>query len=368
MTRVYRQDGNCFFPTSNEALSIRDTLPAGTYLVQQSPLAGYYLERIANFELPKKLYGEVNKQAERIVETFLKRPAGTGALLSGQKGAGKTMLTKRISQLVQERHGIPTLVVGEPFHGEDFNAFISGMTQPAVVLFDEFEKVYDREAQPHLLTLLDGLHNSKKLFLLTCNERMRINTYMQNRPGRLFYALEFAGLSKDFIQEYCEDCLENKANIRGVQTVAAFFGEFSFDMLQALVEEMNRYGETASQAMQMLNMRPQEEETSFDVTGYRKGQPILCNGQSHTTVNRSPLALNGLDVTFYSFDDDDEDAPEGGLKKNESYELSTENLKSLDIDNGKFVFGTSDPDVTIHFTRRRYRPAPMNYDAIPEAA
>ncbi len=363
MTRVYRQDGTTFWPTSNEELALQERLPAGTYSVGHSKLRGYYLERIADFEVPGKLYGDVNRQATRILSTFLARPAGTGVLLSGQKGAGKTMLTKRLAQLAAVEHGVPTVVVNEDFHGDEFNAFIGGMNQPVVILIDEFEKLYDRETQPQLLTLFDGLYNSKKLFLLTCNDRHRVDTHMINRPGRLYYALDFAGLSAEFIGEYCADKLKNQANTRGVQTVAAFFDSFSFDMLQALVEEMNRYGETASQAMTMLNMRPQNEDDGvYEVQGLRHGMPLVCDGQSHDTVHRSPLGMGGMEVSFYGFDDGDP-VPEGGLKTTETVVLDVNNLSKVDLTKGQFVFTTNLPGVTVEFTRRRMTVGPLNYDA-----
>jgi hypothetical protein len=363
MSRVYRRDGSAFFPTSTESLAIEEKLPPGTYSVCHSPLTGFYVQRIADFDLPPKLYGEVNQQASRIMDTFLSRPAGTGVLLSGQKGAGKTMLSKRIAQKAQADLGIPTLVVNDPYHGDEFNAFIGGMTQAAVVLFDEFEKVYKPEEQQHLLTLFDGLYPSKKLYVLTCNARHRIDQHMINRPGRLYYALDFAGLSKTFIEEYCVDKLENKANLRGVLNVGAFFTEFSFDMLQALVEEMNRYGETASQAMRMLNMRPQSEDGgSYEIKGFRDGQPILCDGQSHDSLNRSPLGMNGMEVTFYAFDEGE--VPEGGLSAHETVELDVNNLLSVDLDAGRFVFGTKDPGVVVHFVRRRIHVSAVNYEAL----
>jgi len=363
MTRVYRRDGNSFWPTSDADLAIEQALPPGTYAVNHHPVRGFYAERIADFDLPAKLYGDVNRQAERIVNTFLERPAGTGALLSGQKGAGKTMLTKRVAQLAQSQHGIPTLVVTNDYQGDEFNAFIGGMSQPVVVLFDEFEKVYDREKQAQLLTLFDGLYNSKKLFLLTCNDRFRVDVHLLNRPGRLYYALEFTGLSRAFVEEYCADKLLNLANLGGVLSVAAFFNDFSFDMLQALVEEMNRYGETATQAMQMLNMRPHSEDSGvYDVRGVRNGQAIQCDGQSHDTIQRSPLGMDGMEVTFYGYDEDK--APEGGITDHETYTLDVNKLVKVDLASGVFVFGTNKPGVEVHFARRRAAASNLDYEVV----
>ncbi|HRZ82907.1 MAG TPA: hypothetical protein P5069_10620, partial [Candidatus Hydrogenedentes bacterium] len=45
---------------------------------------------------------------------------------------------------------------------EAFNTFMQAIEQPLVVLFDEFEKVYDDQEQQALLTLLDGVYPSNK--------------------------------------------------------------------------------------------------------------------------------------------------------------------------------------------------------------
>lgn len=362
MSRIYHQEGNTFWPTSDEALAIRERLAPGTYVVAYHKLRGYYLTRIEDFSLPKKIYGDVDRQANRIISTFLSRESGTGVLLSGQKGGGKTMLSKRISQLGISQYDVPTVIVNEPFCGDEFNAFIGGMAQPVIVVIDEYEKLYDREKQPLLLTLFDGIYSSKKLFLITCNDRHRIDSHMLNRPGRLYYALDFKGLSREFIEEYCQDRLENQANLKGVVNVSAFFAEFSFDMLQALVEEMNRYDETATQAMQMLNMRPQLEDTaSYEVAALRDGKKILAESYYPESVRQNPLSLDGLEFTLYGFDQGEE--PEGGITKNENYRVDLNRLHKLDRENGVFIFHTEDPAVSLVFKRIKTAVVAMNYEA-----
>jgi hypothetical protein len=171
-------------------------------------------------------------------------------------------LAKRISMLAAEAR-IPTIVINQPWCGEAFNAFIQMIQQPVVVIFDEFEKVYSGDGkQESLLTLLDGVYPSKKLFIFTCNDKWRLDTNMQNRPGRIFYMLDYRGLNEKFILEYCEDNLKIKEHIPMVCATARVFRAFNFDMLKALVEEMNRYGETPAQALKFLNAR-----ADFDTGG-----------------------------------------------------------------------------------------------------
>jgi hypothetical protein len=165
-----------------------------------------------------------------------------------------------------KEYNIPTVVINQALSGERFNTFVQSIQQPTVFLFDEFEKVYagkDDEfggSNPHqdaMLTLLDGTYTTKMLFILTTNNKNRVSTYMRNRPGRIFYVIDFAGLSADFIREYCNDKVQDKTKIPQIVAVAALFEAFSFDMLQALVEEMNRYDETPGQVLDFLNVRPE---------------------------------------------------------------------------------------------------------------
>jgi hypothetical protein len=55
--------------------------------------------------------------------------------------------------------------------------------------------------QDAILTLLDGTYPSNILFLLTVNDKHKITTNMRNRPGRIYYTLDFAGLTPEFIRE-----------------------------------------------------------------------------------------------------------------------------------------------------------------------
>lgn len=261
----YQRSGSTVRVTNDRNVQITDHLPAGTYLIQCHPMTGFYLEVVDNFKVPERLYGDIQQSAARILNTFDDREASTGVLLDGEKGSGKTMLTRLLS-LEAAKLGLPTLIVNSDFHGPDFNSFIQTINQPAVVLFDEFEKVYGAAEQQHLLSLLDGIFPTKKLFLFTVNEAHRVDGHIRNRPGRVFYRLSYTGLDEAFIREYCEDQLMNKAHTDGVVRVADLFYAFNFDMLKAMVEDMNRYSEPAAAVMQYLNAKPStDERVIYDV-------------------------------------------------------------------------------------------------------
>lgn len=173
--------GNCYgiAPTAN----FEDTLPLGTYSVGFNPeMGGFILVMSPSFTMPAKIYGDSEKLAERFLGTFRKRQKNTGVLLAGEKGSGKSLMAKLLAIKGIEQK-MPTILVNAPFHGEGFNEFLGSITQPCVVLFDEFEKVYqDHQAQQALLTLLDGTQPSNKLFVFTTNELAGIPH--TNRDGK----------------------------------------------------------------------------------------------------------------------------------------------------------------------------------------
>lgn len=285
----FLRNGNTYRVTDEAAVDISRILPPANYIVKIDQYGNHFLEMTDSFPEPGKVYGDTLKNAERILNTFLARTPSTGVLLTGEKGSGKTLLAKQLG-IDCHKIGIPVLLVNTPFCGDTFNKFIQDIEQPCMVLFDEFEKIYDSEAQPMMLTLLDGVYPSQKLFVLTCNDKWRIDQHMRNRPGRIFYMLEFNGLDVNFIREYCEDKLDEKSHIDSVCTLSALFDKFNFDMLKALVEEMNRYKETPQDAMRMLNSKPEYSERSvFEMSLIVDGELIEGARMSETRWSGNPL-------------------------------------------------------------------------------
>lgn len=331
----YIKRGNTYNVTANEQLDIKETLPVGTYTVKLS-LEGFYLEMVDDFEAPSKIYGDTTKVAHKILDTFASRTNATGVLLSGEQGSGKTLQGEVISIEARDR-GIPTFVINSAFYGEAFNTFMQSIEQPIIVLFDEFEKVYDDGEQQALLTLLDGVYPTKKLFVLTCNDKYRVNKHMKNRPGRIFYHLEYKGLGIDFITEYSQDNLKNKDHVDSVARVSMLFAEFNFDILKALIEEMNRYNETAAEAMKMLNARPENSDFQyFDFDLEVDGKVLPDDKLFDKTWRGNPLQANI--AINHQTDEVDED----GDPDYDTVLFTSSNITKVDAQSGTFLYVNAD--------------------------
>ena len=369
--------GNTFRIGNKESLDLHNALPAHNYVIKIDPMSQeLFLEIIDNFNVPSKVYGTTLKDADRILSTFNSRPSSTGVLLTGEKGSGKTLLAKYASYIAQAQ-GVPTIVINTPLCGEKFNTFIQSIDQPAIILFDEFEKTYDQEEQEQVLTLLDGVFNSKKLFLITCNDQWKIDSHMRNRPGRIFYLLDFKGLTIEFVREYCEDRLYNKQYIDQVCKVALTFDQFNFDMLQALVEEMNRYNESPFESLRMLNTKPEfggsQKFTINFFYGDREVDPARLQ-RTNWTGNPFSLVEDSLTIYYRTYSDEhpQADGSPGALGPrkdidteaewtwSDQFEFTTEQLRDVDAGAGRFTF-TNEEGYRLVLTRSSSRSYGRDY-------
>jgi SpoVK/Ycf46/Vps4 family AAA+-type ATPase len=372
----YMKSGNTFRIATKESMDLHEVLPAGNYVVKQDPFENFYIEQIENFDVPTKMYGDTIRNTERIISSFWNREKSTGVMLVGEKGSGKTLLSKNIC-IELAKQSVPTIVINAAWHGDKFNTLIQSIQQPCIVMFDEFEKVYNHDEQEALLTLLDGIYSTKKLFLLTSNDKWRVDGHMRNRPGRIFYMIDFKGLDETFIREYCYDNLA-KPDLKTVDTIvniSSVFAAFNFDMLKAMIEEMNRYNESPQEAMRILNVKAEfDSGAAYSVEIYRgdrkadRNSPSIWNGtplstkeicvsywfKSKRKADSEPVPKNQtLAVTLDSDDEDDEDS---GWNERE---FGTDDLVKFNNKTGQFIFEKNGTTMILMKESPKY----FNFDA-----
>lgn len=244
------------------AMEVTHKLPVGIYTINLQPMQPPMLVRISDMSVPEKLYGDTCKHTTRIINTFHDRTKSTGVLLAGTKGAGKTLLARNISVTLY-KEGIPTIVVPFNLICPAVAEFIEKIDTECMVLFDEIDKITGEDADEIrsntncMLGLFDGLSENKRLYILTANDTDKINRQFLNRPGRIYYKILFGGVTQEAIKQYCEENLNNKEHIKDMMHIATLIRDFSFDILQAIVEECNRYDMSPRAVCKILNVSPE---------------------------------------------------------------------------------------------------------------
>lgn len=352
-----------FTPYHPSTPNVYEKLPAGTYLLKFDPEIGWLFKQIPDMDLPSKIYGDTDATAEKIISTYKSRDKTTGVMLSGDKGSGKTLLTKVISSKLRAA-GIPTILVNVPF-GEKFSLLVQDIEQEVMFLLDEFEKNFDNGAgeQDSILTLLDGTFTSKKMFLFTSNNSgSLINANLQDRPGRIFYWLRFNGLTMDMVRGFAEDRLDDKTQVDNICRVARAISSLTFDMMQALIEEMNRYKQTPLDAMKMLNIPDCAAEYGTYVATVTKNGADMPVTETHYAYNPySTRALNLILVKQTKLVPEKEQAPSknasntltslGFIPKHTQesriVRVSVDNLVREDVDQGIYDYEVGEYQVRL---------------------
>jgi len=294
----YLKRGNRIDVYASDSIDIGQKLEAKVYAVNED-LHGIYLSTIPDMDVPSKLYGSINADCDRIINTYNDRSRSTGSLLLGEKGSGKTLLAKLISNKMLANN-VPVLIIKSKIEG-DLGSFLSSISQEIVVFFDEFEKIYNEDSQQELLSIFDGVFSKKRLYLLTANEAWKISGLFKNRPGRVFYIKEYEGLEKQFILDYVNENLVNKELINEIM-MSINGHRINFDMISAIVEEANRYGDKELKyVFNMLNTNAIETKNFSVYIKYISIENIRDNwfhlGNSNTSDKEIAILL---DNTYYS--------------------------------------------------------------------
>ena len=249
--------------------ALNDQLPAGVYSIAHSQAAGFYLDIIKDqLDVPTRIYGGTLNRVHKCLETYKDRKASTGILLTGDKGTGKTLLMSLLANKAITELGLPVLLIRDPFSGSDFSQFVEQIGE-CIMVFDEFGKMYKADTsrgnndgevpQKALLSLMDGVDKTKRMFILTENSEYDISEFMLNRPSRLYYHFKYKKLDEESVVGYCEDRGVSKETLRDVLEVSRRSKMFSFDMLQSIVEEQLRFEEKIADVIKDLNIDLREE-------------------------------------------------------------------------------------------------------------
>lgn len=266
-------------------------LPLMSFEICFNKMAGFYLSSRSDLAInEEKIYGNHEVKVNKVLNSFKHSDRNLGVILSGQKGIGKSLFARILSHQAIE-DGYPVLLANTYMPG--IADFISSIEQEVVVIFDEFEKNFASNVKEHvgpspqeeMLSLFDGLDNGKKLFVITCNEVDRLNTYLLNRPGRFHYHFKITYPTEEEIVEYLTDKVDKKY-ADGIKDIVNFSRtvNMTYDYLRAIAFELNQ-GYGVAETLEDLNIS-QTSNVRFNIT--------------ITTVNGDVYNTYGASVNLFS--------------------------------------------------------------------
>jgi hypothetical protein len=136
--------------------------------------------------------------------------------------------------------------------------------------------------------------------------------------------------------------------------VGALFGEFNFDMLKALVEEMNRFDESPTEAIRMLNAKPEFSDSHrYEVILQINGEVMDPKNFGPTQWEGNPLSNRNIHIE-YDTDPADDDADWSTIN------FTHEDLRTVKAQDGKFIF-VNDKGAVLTLVKKQERV--FNYDA-----
>ena len=267
-------------------------LPVGNYTVQFNPFQGFSLAFSQELEVKEtKIYGNTISKVSKCLDGFANVDRNFGVILSGAKGAGKSLFTRVLARSCIDRD-LPVITVTAANAG--IAEFISSIDQEVCVIFDEFDKTFFSKSdevgpQSELLSLFDGMDNGKKLFVITCNSLDRLSNYLLDRPGRFHYHFTFGTPEIEDINAYLKDKLRPEVYAANIDRLMYYANivDVTYDYLRAICFELNR-GYSLDDTLGDLNIA-KNSNADFDLVA-----SILVNGVEKTFTS------HGLDLNFRS--------------------------------------------------------------------
>lgn len=290
---------------------ITASLKPAVYSVSFNPMVGFFLvKRGERLTVPQKVYGPVERKVSKIMRSYGQSTKSFGVLLSGDKGSGKTMTSSLVANRCIEELDMPVILIESAFDGGGLTEFVEKLGE-CVLFIDEFGKKFDDDEgdQGSLLGLFDGTGSSRRLVLLTENNVRDINQYMINRPGRVHYHFRHEKLDEQIVREYCQDLEIPEAIIEQICLRREASREFSFDVLQAIVNEYLFFGGDITEICDDLNIeRPYEYSSTdmevleiMDMTA-QKRRKLFNDGESI----RFPSAGDSSPIHLVDLEDEDD--------------------------------------------------------------
>lgn len=323
------------FQVFGESLQTYKKLPVGTYEINFSKMMGFYLSTHNDLVVSEeKIYGSTPKKVDKVLKSFSMVDRNFGVILSGKKGIGKSLFARQLAVKAKD-YNLPLIIVDAYIPG--IANFLSSIEQEVIVLFDEFEKTFanndEFKPQEEMLSLFDGIDGGKKLFIVTCNEVRKLNSYLLNRPGRFHYHFILGNPNPDEIKEYMTDKLNPEYHYLIKKLIGFSMNvDLTYDVLRAIAFEINN-GFSFEETLMDLNIS-KEESISYNIS-------VEFSDGHMRTISKQYINLYSSDKEYLWFS-----APKGGYKTNIRLTFMPSDI-TVNLDNAEMILDPSKIDLYV---------------------
>lgn len=202
----FSQSGDIVQLVSKHMPPIKETLNPGIYRIEETPKGEIYLNFvIGRYNPPSNIYGGIKSYVKMMVDNYKERPCGSGAILIGNKGSGKTCTAELFCNEMIDS-GIPIIQVDRACKTEILIKTIPKLG-PCIVVMDEFGKNFTSQHgspqinQDSLLSLFSCSTLKKVMFIVLENEHNQLSNYIKSRPERFQFMFEFMSFGIETFDE-----------------------------------------------------------------------------------------------------------------------------------------------------------------------
>jgi hypothetical protein len=246
MSQLYKSGKDIILKKPSTMSPIEDIPPAAyTFAVTDDHELMFTLTA-ASFPEPANVYGDTIKYKNLIIDSFREATEGTGVLLTGLKGMGKTLLCELTANWFINNN-MPVFIVREqPVPINWLRAAAQLNPDGCLIILEEFSKLYpedpdeDRPSQVEMLSLLSDKSLSNLLVMASDNSTGDILSFLINRPQRFLWHFEFNGIKAAEAIDICTRAGVVPEIIKDI-TAWCFFNQISYDVLNVLIHQALKY-------------------------------------------------------------------------------------------------------------------------------